>query len=480
MKHWPLRRRLISVITLAVTAVVALAGIALVETTFDRRSVELLDELGEMAELVDRDIIDEGPEGLSTDVDTRGRLVVASGVNTSGTDQEYSIAEIVRGPGDPPPSAALEDWATDTLQSYTGELDPFDDEFVGSWVEAPDGSEWGAGSVACLDNDCELLTVAGPEPTRGEVVADLAPWILLSWALASGLAALATRITIERTLRPVEAIRSELDDITAASLQRRVPVPTTKDEIESLARTANDTLSRLEESAMAQHRFVADASHELRSPLAGLRAQLELMATHPDKIDLQRTAPRLVAEVDRTAALVDDLLLLAKHDANQPLTSVRLDPLPVISRSVDRLRVSHPDIEVQLGTSGSLAVWCNEGDLERLLTNLTDNAARHARSRVAVVVGSPEGDTVSIHVDDDGSGIPADQKHRVFDRFVRLDEARSREAGGSGLGLAIARSIARRHLGDIEVRSSPLGGARLTIQLRTGPDPRSQAGSGPD
>ncbi|RMI31589.1 sensor histidine kinase [Streptomyces triticirhizae] len=274
-------------------------------------------------------------------------------------------------------------------------------------------------------------------------------------AVVAGVTWLVTR----RALRPVEGIRRGMADITASEdLSRRVPEPEARDEVGRLARTTNETLAALEASVERQRRFVADASHELRSPIASLRTQLEVGAAHPELLDL----PGAVQDTVRLQALAADLLLLARLDAGErPLGStVELARL-VDEALAERVGDLHP---VVVGELADLRVKGSRGQLARVLGNLLDNAQRHAAGRVRVSLRSAGGRAL-LEVGDDGDGVPEADRERIFERFVRLDDARSRDEGGAGLGLAIARDVARRHSGELTVGAAPEGGALFTLRL---------------
>ncbi|MCK6065691.1 HAMP domain-containing histidine kinase [Microbacterium sp. EYE_512] len=276
------------------------------------------------------------------------------------------------------------------------------------------------------------------------------------------LVAATTWIVVGRALRPVERIRADVDGITAERLDRRVPVPDSQDEIAHLTRTMNGMLDRLDASAQAQRRFVSDASHELRSPLATIRQHAEIAQTHPDTTSVGELADLVHEEGLRMQGLVDALLLLTRLDegAAPPHETVDLDDL--VLAEVRRLRQSGRTVD---GSGiGAARVAGDPRLLGQLVRNLADNAARHARNRIAFTVGEHAG-TVVLEVEDDGSGIPEAERERVFERFVRLDEARARDAGGSGLGLAIVRAIAAASGGSVSVAESRWGGARFVVRL---------------
>ncbi|KAA9153413.1 HAMP domain-containing protein [Microbacterium lushaniae] len=276
------------------------------------------------------------------------------------------------------------------------------------------------------------------------------------------LVGVTTWIVVGRALRPVDRIRADVDGITAEHLDRRVPVPDSQDEIAHLAGTMNGMLDRLDASAQAQRRFVSDASHELRSPVAAIRQHAEIAQTHPETISVGELAELVHEEGLRMQGLVDALLLLTRLDegAAAPQETVDLDDL--VLAEVRRLRQSGHTVD---GSGiGAARVAGDPRLLGQLVRNLADNAARHARSRIAFSVGEHSG-AATLEVEDDGSGIPAVERERVFERFVRLDEARARDAGGSGLGLAIVRGIATASGGSASVAESRWGGARFVVRL---------------
>ncbi|MEU8204363.1 ATP-binding protein [Streptosporangium sp. NPDC049046] len=256
------------------------------------------------------------------------------------------------------------------------------------------------------------------------------------------LVAVLTWLTVGRALAPVSAIRAEVADITANDLHRRVPVPKSRDEIARLAETMNSTLDRLELAVGRHKRFVADAAHELRSPLAILRTRLELAQPGP-------LAAEALTDVERIQALTSDLLLLARLDAGEPACHEEVDLGQVTAEEAARSR-PRPEVKVTLEVAADTVVMGSAGQLRRLVANLVDNAVRHAGSTVTVRLAVDGGEAV-LDVRDDGPGIPAEHHEAVFDRFTRLDEARDRDAGGAGLGLAIARDIAVRHGGSLRV-----------------------------
>jgi signal transduction histidine kinase len=275
----------------------------------------------------------------------------------------------------------------------------------------------------------------------------------------------ATFVLAGWSLRPVEAIRRRVADMSGRDVSGRVPVPEAEDEIARLATTMNAMLARIETAQATQRRFVADASHELRSPLAALRANVELAAD--PRTASAASGETLLAETDRLERLVTDLLLLAKadeHGLRLDRSDVDLDDLVQAERT--RLRA-----QSELTIGGRVQAVQVRGDRHQLaqaVRNLVDNAVRYAVSRVDLDV-RPVGSQAVIEVADDGPGIPDAQRERIFDRFVRLDDSRARSAGGSGLGLAIVREVITAHGGTVVVEESPAGGALFRIQLPISP-----------
>nr|WP_243844879.1 HAMP domain-containing sensor histidine kinase [Microbacterium sp. Be9] len=312
-----------------------------------------------------------------------------------------------------------------------------------------------------IDGD-QTLVLAVSMDDDAETLATVATLLAVAVPLLLLLVAVTTWLVVGRALRPVERIREEVDGITAERLHQRVPVPETADEIAALATTMNGMLDRLDAAATAQRRFVSDASHELRSPLATIRQHAELAQAHPDVTSIGELADVVSEEGLRLQGIVESLLLLARLDEGAGTLDEAVDLDDIALGEVRRLRAAGIDVD----GSGIHAARVH-GDprlLGQLMRNLADNAARHSRGRIAIGVIPSDGH-VFVTVEDDGTGVPAEERERIFERFVRLDEARSRDAGGSGLGLAIARGIATRSRGTLTVDDSRWGGARFVLTL---------------
>jgi len=329
-----------------------------------------------------------------------------------------------------------------------------------------------------IDEDDFIAVAAGADTADGPrtvVVARALDLIGEATSVVSGLLAVGLPVlllvvavttwrVVGRALAPVEAIRAEVDEISAAELHRRVPDLPGDDEIARLTRTMNRMLARLEGAHTRQRRFVSDASHELRSPVASIRQHAEVALAYPGRTTTAELATTVLAEDLRIQRLVEDLLLLARadeHTLEPRRRPVDLDDL--VLEEARRLRqVSGLAVDTSAVSAGRV-----DGDargLGTVLRNLGDNAARHARARVSFALAAGNG-TVALAVDDDGPGIPAADRERVLERFVRLDDARTRDGGGNGLGLAIVAELVGAHGGHLDITASALGGARVEVTL---------------
>lgn len=278
---------------------------------------------------------------------------------------------------------------------------------------------------------------------------------------------------VGRTLRPVEEIRRLAAGVGLAQLDRRVVVPGTGDEVDQLAITMNGMLARLEEAAERERRFVSDASHELRSPLTRMRTTLEVDLAHGAG-SFEPACRSALDDAMEMQQLVDDLLFLARHDAGHEIAGSELVDFDVLVD--EEFQHLSPATEIDVSAVTAATVRGSSAQLARMVRNLSSNAVRHARS--VVKVGLRETDEcVVLTIEDDGPGILPVDRERVFDRFVRLDEARTRWGDRSGLGLAIARGIAIAHGGSIRVEDGALHGARMVVEMPRGRPLRSRARS---
>lgn len=270
---------------------------------------------------------------------------------------------------------------------------------------------------------------------------------------------------VGRTLRPVEAMRSEVASIGSEELGRRVPAPGTGDEIDRLAATMNQMLGRLEVSIGRQQRFVADASHELRIPLTRLRSELELMLSAETGEPHRQGLASLLEEAIAMQAMVEDLLYLARLDAAIAMQTSPVDLDDVVLGQVNEMD-NVGDVEVRLEGLSAVLVQGDKSQLARALKNLLHNAQRHAASKVLVSLSESNGEAI-LSVRDDGIGVAAEAAAHIFERFGRVDEARSADSGGAGLGLAIARDIIERHGGRLVLANAGERGAEFEIRLPT-------------
>ena len=319
------------------------------------------------------------------------------------------------------------------------------------------------------DYDDGVVVVGQSVDDAAETLGTVTSLLAIAVPLVVLLVAVTTWIVVGRALRPVERMRREVDAVTATRLDSRLAEPGTTDEIGRLAVTLNSMLDRLDQSQRAQRRFVSDASHELRSPLASLRQFAEVARAHPDRVSAAELSDAILDEGARLERLVDGMLTLARSD-ERGLGAARrpVDLDDVVLGEARRLRTSTP-LRVDASAVGAARIEGDAALIAGLVRNLVDNAARHAATAIAVgLAETPEG--VVFTVDDDGPGLAVADRERVFDRFVRLDDARARESGGAGLGLSIVREIAEAHGGTVGAGEGALGGARFEVRLPAASD----------
>ncbi|QZY18180.1 sensor histidine kinase [Streptomyces decoyicus] len=456
------------------TVVVALALIAAGTAVLLVLSSHLQDQAGLQAQVAAREVASQIATGKAYDkldlpdgddhpvvvADDRGRVLAAGdevrAVEGKPVDRAKQGAGSAgpRGPGDDD-----DDDDDDTVQLKPGEVE--DDVDYRDGTANVDGtvSDYRFAVLEAKDTHGAQVTVrAGSALTpEQDAVGSVRTAMLIGLPLLLVVVAGVTWLVTRRALRPVEGIRGEMAAITASTdLSRRVPVPSSQDEVGRLARTTNETLAALESSVERQRRFVADASHELRSPIASLRTQLEVGVAHPELLDV----PGAVEDTVRLQRLAADLLLLARLDAGERPAEARVG-LAAMVREESSQRVADR-VPVQIGELAGGEVAGSRSQLGRVLGNLLDNAQRHAVSSVRVAVAR-DGEWVVLRVEDDGPGVPESERERIFERFVRLDDARTRDDGGAGLGLAIARDVAERHGGSLAVRAGSVFELRLPV-----------------
>jgi signal transduction histidine kinase len=437
-----IRTRITALATATVLVVLLLAGFAVVRV-HERLLVEAVDERLEQA------------------ADDAGRTPTSGTLRAPGDDD--SVAQLVR-------DGAVVAVAPATAKSVlTAPIAPAPGRAGAVVVRDVPGVLEGEGTH-------RVRSVVLPDATTLHLAINLDDVRESTDALRRALAAAIPLVTVVlgaviwwfvgRAILPVEAIRAQVSAIGPDDLDRRVPVPEADDEIAQLAQTMNGMLDRLERSAGQQRRLVADASHELRSPLARMRAELEVDLAHPDGADLVATHRSALEEVVGLQRLVDDLLDLARPDGVGPslrsLEPVDLDDL--VLRAARRVRDTG---RVTLATSevGAVQVIGEAPRLERMVANLLDNAVRHAATAVTVGLHDHGDGMALLVVDDDGPGIPPADRARVVEPFTRLDAARAAGSGGAGLGLAIVQEIAAAHGGSLAITDRPGGGARFVVTL---------------
>ena len=388
--------------------------------------------------------------------------------------QRGELRDSVENAADERASALADQIEADGLPSRVGADDDDEDEYVvqvtdpsGRVVLGPErlpSSGYLVVSDETEDGGVEyVVRVAASLEDIDESTETLVPLLLVGIPLLLLVVGTTTWLVVTRALAPVERIRREVLEIGEERLDRRVPVPDARDEIHLLATTMNEMLERLEASRKRQRRFVSDSSHELRSPLASLRQSAEVAQTHPDALPDGELADVVLAETLRLQRLVEQMLLLTRADEGRAADIRReVDVDDVVRAEASRIRREHLTVDTSAVANGR--VLGDELALGQVVRNLLDNAARHATSRIAVAVRQEAGRVV-LTVDDDGAGVPPGERERIFERFVRLDEARARDHGGSGLGLAIVREIVRAHGGDASLGESALGGALFVVTL---------------
>ena len=441
-----IRFRITAVATAVVALVLVVTGVVIVVVQRQQLYANLDDSLEQRADLVIAGVLAD-PDSEMAFANSNAEDRLAQLVDTDGTVL-HATENLLDAPAvapDPDDGQAIE--------TYSG-LPIEDDVYrvLSRRFDGPDGE-----LVLHIGQNVDDLT---------DSIRVLATSLAVAVLTLVGLFALLVWWLVGRTLRPVEEIRSEVAAIGARDLSRRVPEPGSDDEIARLASTMNEMLDRVATATSRQQRFVADASHELRTPLTRIRTELEVDLAAGSESDRDAIHRSVLDEVVGMQLLIEDLLHLARTDAGE--VAQRRDPVDlddVVAREVQQLRLEVPS-EIDMSAVSGAGLEGDADQLKRAVRNLLHNAARHASRRVGVSLAETDGHVV-LTVDDDGPGIPADQRDRVFERFARLDRARVASAGGSGLGLAITRDIVLRHGGTIVIDDSDSGGARFTVRLPT-------------
>jgi signal transduction histidine kinase len=429
------RFRVTALATLAVIVVLVVSALALVAGQRRLLRDDLEDRLRQAA-----DGLAAGAPGQVVDDDGFYQVVDPEGAVHAASANLAGLGPVA----DAPAAGAAE-------VVRTGDVPAVDDErFLIVTRRLADGGVVHAG--APLDD------VEEAADTLAAVLAILVPLIV-------ALLAIIVWWLVGRTLRPVEAIREEVEHVRGDDLDRRVPVPASHDEIAELARTMNAMLDRVSDATRTQQRFVADASHELRSPLTRMRSELEVDLAHPERADPLATHRSVLAETVALQRLVDDLLHLARRDAGalpRRAEPVDLDDLVLHEAALLRAMTSPPAVDLRQVSAAQ--VTGDRDQLGRAVHNLAENAARHATRTVTFALTERDG-TAVLEVGDDGPGIPEGERERAFERFTRLDEARTPAAGGTGLGLAITREIVQAHGGRITIDPARPTGTTFVVVL---------------
>lgn len=438
----PLRTRIAATTAIVVAAILAVGGLLIlasikaqlygsVDQVVQIRAAEIADQLAESD--LPASLPLSGHTEFFVEVISGGRLVTAS----QGLDESNRLGLPEQ------PAGQVKVFGRDQLP--LGEPGPY--RVTAHGVETAEGTMTVFVAVSVED-----LVEDIAEATRIGAIGLVALMLILGGVMW---------LALQRAIAPMDAIRAQADVITGANLNSRVPESRRFDEIGRLARTVNRMLGRLERSAEQQRRFVADAAHELRSPIASLRVQLE---TSRDGAGVRGREDDLLDETMRMETLVDHLLLLAHADADTPWLHMAITDLDDVLDTAVASVVLRDGIKIDTNDVEPVQLIGDANSLRQLAQNLVQNAARHAAHQV-VISATTEADLAVIVVEDDGPGVPADRQDDIFERFVRLDEARDREAGGSGLGLAIVTEIVHAHGGSVRVEESPLGGARFVVEL---------------
>jgi signal transduction histidine kinase len=314
------------------------------------------------------------------------------------------------------------------------------------------------GTVATAPNGAQRLVVAGIGLAGyNQAQRNGLDWLLLAAVLGAVATGVATWFSVRSSLRPVERMRLAA---TRLPVGERLPLPDSDDELRSLAGALNGLLARRDEATERLRKFTGDAAHELRSPVASIRVQAEVAVANPDPELSQEVLTDIVREAERLSTLVDGLLTLARSDAGELPAAQPVDLVAAAQDAIARCGSAHVTLQAP---TGSAWVRAAPTEVDLVLDNLLRNACLYARAQITVSV-FPAGGYVRLVVDDDGPGIAAEHRDKVFDRFYRVQDDRARQTGGSGLGLALVAEVVRRRSGTVSVTESPDGGARFQVR----------------
>ena len=429
------------VLTLGVLLGVAAFGSALKRTQLESLDVSIDTQVANLREIA---AASEIPARLATARDSPlfCQIVTLSGkvlgASANVSDMNLMVA---------PESAVMR---SGPVARATAQVDNVDVRLTKASVDTTAGPAW--------------ILVAAPLKNLRDAEASLMRQLRIGGPLLVLFGTVGIWVVARRALRPVDVLRRQVDAISTNDLTARVSEPRSVDEVGRLARTMNRLLDRLQISHDRQTRFVSDASHELRSPLATVRTRLEVALRAPDKADWTSVAEASLRQTTRMERLVDDLLMLARTDTQRVVAPVVVDLDEMIREEIGYLRSTSAIVLDTSRVSGG-RVLGQPDDLRRVIVNLTTNALRFATSAVSVSL-LPIEDSVLLSIEDDGPGVPPDQRERIYDRFTQLEESRVRGGrSGAGLGLAIVTDVVARHGGTIAVGASKSGGARFSVTL---------------
>jgi len=322
--------------------------------------------------------------------------------------------------------------------------------------------------VALSDGGSATIRVGEPLAPVDRALDGLNRTFLLVGLLTLIVAAGAGWLLASSTTRPMRRMAGVAEGVDGGDLSARMDIGQTRnDEVRTLAESFNSMLDRLEAAFAGQQAFVADASHDLRTPLTIVKGQLEVLSRNPDPgpEEVRRVTEQVTGATSRMERLVDDLLLLARTDAGVSARKEFSELEPLLAAEAEAFRGA-AERSVELGSVSRHEVEIDREQMARAVSNLVSNAVSHTVPGGRIEVSAfDSGERVEITVDDDGPGVPAGMRDRVFDRFARVDSSRSSDSGGSGLGLAIVKAITEAHGGEVGCSASPLGGARFTISL---------------